>query len=165
MKFSALLSDDELYRFLLTREWEPGKRSLVSIGLNPSTADAKIDDPTIKKEVKFARAWGCGSLIKVNLFAWRSTDPSVLPGLSDPVGKDNDCYILEATRKRHAEAPLPMILCAWGNGGELHERGLKVTRMLSGMGRELLCLTKNKNGEPAHPLYQRDDSKPIPYTR
>jgi hypothetical protein len=164
MRSEATLSDDRLYRFRLVRVWGEG-RPLVVIGLNPSTADEHTDDPTIRKCVKFARAWGCGSLVMVNLFAWRSTDPKMLKSVSDPIGENNDGVILMATRDRRASVDEPMILCAWGNGGELHGRGAHVAELLRRMGRELLCLKVNENREPAHPLYQQDSATPFLYVR
>lgn len=72
---SAVFSPCGTYRYELRRTWESSLPILVTIGLNPSTADGYGDDPTIRKEIGFASRWGYGGIVKVNMFAFRSTDP------------------------------------------------------------------------------------------
>jgi hypothetical protein len=71
----ALLSEDGRYRYRLWRLWDDLAPVMVWVMLNPSTADADLDDPTIRKCIGFAKANRHGGIIVVNLFAWRATDP------------------------------------------------------------------------------------------
>lgn len=161
----ALLSHDGVYRWWLSRTWGGDglmpdhailSRPLVVIGLNPSTADALQDDPTIRRCVSFARAWGCGGLVMLNLFAFRSTDPDALLAATDPIGFANDHHLAERTANRP-------VLCAWGTGGEIRGRGAAVARSLRALGRELVCLGFTAHGHPRHPLYVKGDTKPVPF--
>jgi len=138
---------DDCYRYILTRRWDEG--SYVNfLMLNPSTADANVDDPTIRRCIGYARAWGYGSLVVTNLFAWRATDPKQLKSIMDPVGPKNDRVILETARAAH------MVIAAWGNHGNLHGRDDAVRRLLAEAGIALHCLTVSPgSGQPAHPLY------------
>src|SRR5437588_2477108 len=90
---SAVFSPDGRYRYLLTRRLGRSRRVATFIMLNPSTADAINNDPTIRKCVGFARRWGCGLLQVVNLFALRATEPRVLRAAADPVGPENSRWI------------------------------------------------------------------------
>lgn len=153
MKKSAILSADRKYRYVLTRMWDETKPTVVFIGLNPSTADEKTDDPTIRKCIGYARRWGYGQLIMVNLFAFRSTDPSLLKKAEDPVGSDNDSHI----QKYVYESDL--VIACWGNQLKLLNRDKNLTDMVP----NLFCLQRNKNGTPHHPLYLSKDITPVPY--
>jgi hypothetical protein len=90
----AVFSPDQKYRYVLWREWSGHPRRLVVIGLNPSTADATKNDPTVTRCINFAKREGCGGMIMLNLFAFRATDPGVMMEAADPVGPENDKYIL-----------------------------------------------------------------------
>ena len=114
--------------------------------LNPSTATEFEDDPTVRKCQEFARRWGHDACRVVNIFAWRSTDPAVLPSLADPIGPENDAHIVREA------ATAARIVCAWGNFGTVRGRGWQVRQMLTSYA--CWCFQINQNGEPAHPLYQ-----------
>jgi len=86
MQKGAVVDKTELYRYSLWREWNIDAPKLVFIMLNPSKADAYIDDPTLRRCIGFAKSWGFGSLTVINLFAYRSTKPSELRQVNDPVG-------------------------------------------------------------------------------
>jgi hypothetical protein len=147
---TATLSADGLYRYNLARAWSAMGESVCWVMLNPSTADADKDDPTIRKCVGFSKAWGYSSLVVVNLFAWRSTDPKGLLKAADPVGPLNDDYIVGAAQGSAA------VVCAWG----AHARGPLAPR--ARRVHELLLATKTrgtifhlgltKEGAPGHPL-------------
>lgn len=79
----AKLSADGLYRYRLGRTWCPSERGVVWVMLNPSTADAHFDDPTIRRCVGFARSWGMGWITVVNLYAFRATYPQELERCAD----------------------------------------------------------------------------------
>lgn len=145
---TATLSPDGVYRYALTRTWDARPMAMF-VMLNPSTADAMADDPTIRRCVGFATRWGCGGVVVVNLFALRSTDPSVLWDHPDPVGPDNDRVIADQLGD-HTGGP---VVAAWGAHGLLADRDRTVTEQIRGLGRDLLCLGVTKQGLPRHPLY------------
>ena len=132
------------YRYTLWRRWDPEGPLVMIIGLNPSTADARQDDPTIRRCIGFARDWGYGGLVVTNLFAFRATYPADLKAAADPVGPRNDAWI------RRMAGQVEIIVAAWGNDGLWLDRSERVQKMLAG---RLHCLRLNAGGEPAHPLY------------
>jgi hypothetical protein len=148
---TAISTTDERYRFNLTRAWTAGEGTVCWVMLNPSTADADQDDPTIRKCVGFSKAWGYKRLVVVNLFAWRSTDPKGLRSAPDPIGDGNDHYI------REASATADLVVCAWGanapKNGPWADRAFRVRLMLLGpQGRPIFHLGLTKGGQPSHPL-------------
>lgn len=153
MDKSAILSADRKYRYVLTRILDETKPTVVFIGLNPSTADEEVDDKTIRKCIGYAKRWGYGKLIMVNLFAFRSTDPSMLKRVEDPVGLDNDSYIQKCVSESN------LVIACWGNHGKLLNRDKVLMDSLP----NLVCLKRNKNGTPHHPLYLSKDITPVPY--
>jgi hypothetical protein len=142
---TASLCACRAYRYTLTRRWGPGSL-LPWIMLNPSTADALANDPTIRRVMKFARRWGYGGIIVVNLFALRSSDPKVLRGHLDPVGLWNDEVI------QNACFPASRWIAAWGAGGVLHDRDQEVCRALASWAGAARCLGLTANRSPKHPL-------------
>ena len=130
------------------------KKTVLFIGLNPSTADEKIDDPTIRRCINYAQKWGYGSLLMVNLFAYRATIPTVLKNVKNPIGNDNDLHITELLKK------VDLAVAAWGNEGSLLNRDEDIKKIIP----NLMCLKINKSGQPAHPLYQKKDLKLIKYS-
>lgn len=150
MHQSATISRCGQYRYLLTRTWDQNLPPVVFIGLNPSTADDRRNDPTIRRCISFARLWNAGGVVMVNLFAYRSTDPVALKSVPDPIGPENDDWLLKTT----CEAPI--VIAAWGVNAPL----LRVNQV-----RELVpyaChLGMTKSGQPRHPLYVRRDIEPV----
>jgi hypothetical protein len=151
---SAVLSPCRLYRYELWRCFAPGP-TVAFVGLNPSTADETTDDATIRKCVGFAKRWGYGSLVMVNLFAWRATDPRDMLKVADPVGPLNDATL------RRLYATVGILIAAWGNDGKHLGRDKAVMEMLP----NLHCIKRNKDGSPAHPLYQPGNSTPFPMNK
>ena len=139
-------SADELYRYKLSITWDDSLWRIMFLMLNPSTADAVKNDPTVKRCERRAESLGYGCLMVGNLFAFRSTDPDALQTARDPVGPRNDAALLEMSREADT------IVCAWGGqAGRLGaERAAYVKSLLRG--RELHYL-KMSNGVPWHPLY------------
>ena len=125
--------------------------------LNPSTADAVRDDPTIRRCIGFARAWGYRRLVVTNIFALRATLPSALRGAADPVGPRNDRYILRAARDADR------VVCAWGVHGALGNREAEVLALLRDLALENLGLTQG--GYPRHPLYVAGLTVPSRYEK
>ena len=151
---NATFSDCRKYRYALSRTWNGKKKTILFIGLNPSTADEKIDDPTIRRCINYAQNWGYGSLLMVNLFAYRATLPTELKNVKNPIGNDNDLHILELSKKAD------LAVAAWGNEGTLLNRDKEIKKILP----NLMCLKINKSGQPVHPLYQKKDLKLIKYS-
>ncbi|MFE0207053.1 DUF1643 domain-containing protein [Streptomyces sp. NPDC058985] len=135
------------YRYLLTRIWDPSVPPVVYVMLNPSTADALTDDPTIRRCRGFARREGAGGLVVVNLFALRSTDPRALTRHPDPVGPHNNAFIRQAVSGAHR------VIAAWGAAGVQDGRGEAVTGLLRARGAAVYCLGWTATGQPRHPLY------------
>lgn len=150
---AARFSDDRVYRYTLTRVWDEGKKHVAFVGLNPSTADERTDDPTIRRCIRFARDWGYGGLLMVNLFALRATDPKALLEHDDPVGPDNDTVL----RTVHARSAL--IVAAWGANSAAGDRATNVAGELLIRGFTVLDLTKH--GHPRHPLYMPTAAVPL----
>jgi len=121
--------------------------------LNPSTADERTDDPTIRRCIGFARDWGYGGVEIVNIFALRATDPRELRRAGDPIGRMNDVHMTRAAERSNA------VVIAWGVHGTLLCRGAAALELLSPRAR-LLALGWTLAGEPRHPLYLRRDVRP-----
>ena len=156
----AVISDCGGYRYLLTRTWNDAAPAVLFVMLNPSTADATVDDATIRRCVGFARAWGCGELRVLNLFAWRATDPRDLRLAADPVGPQND-HMLAAEAWKASQAPGGITVCAWGAGGGFRDRDRAVLGILRHARPQ--CLRATADGLPSHPLYQPRGLRPVPY--
>lgn len=152
---SAVFSQDLVYRYTLARIWNPRLSAVNFVLCNPSTADADRLDPTLRRCVGFARAWGYGGMIITNIFALRSTDPAGLRRVDDPIGADNDAQILRAADM--FSAVRGRIVCGWGVHGAYLGRGEQVRRLLRD--RALWCLGTTRGGHPRHPLYLRTDTR------
>ncbi|WP_439882182.1 DUF1643 domain-containing protein [Pontibacter sp. MBLB2868] len=148
MEKAAVISKDERYRYVLWRIWDSELKHVTFIGLNPSYADGRTDDPTIKKLIKLTKSWGYGGFYIVNLFALRATDPNTLYHSPNPTGNDNDEYI-----KKYSETATKIILM-WGNHGVLKNRDKEVLGLIHSP----YCIGYNKNGTPKHPLYLKSNS-------
>jgi hypothetical protein len=156
----------DCYRTLLTRTWDPDRPRVCFVMLNPSTADANTNDPTVAKDIRLARAWGFGGLDVVNMFAWRATDPAELLNVPDPVGPNNAATII-------ANASGRTVVCAWGRiDPRLYERHAahveRVINTLVGLtavapDTQLRALGYTKDGSPRHPLYMREDTVLLPF--
>ncbi len=155
------------YRYTLSRPamapltTQPGWKPLAFCMLNPSTADAQSDDPTIRRCRYFAERWaeqhGTAGMVVVNLYALRSSDPAVLKRHADPVGPQNDQWI-----KSVASECSGVMVCAWGaNADPL--RAAHVVQMLQDAGIKLLCLGTTREGHPRHPLYVKGDTPLVEY--
>jgi hypothetical protein len=124
--------------------------------LNPSRADAVVDDPTIRRCIGFAHTWGFGGLEVVNLFAYRTANPTELSQADDPIGAENDFYLM-SLRER-----VEQIILAWGNWGSLQGRDRTVMHLLSNQ-ETMYCLGLTKAGSPKHPLYIKRDVLPMAF--
>ena len=130
------------FRYLLWRTWDARLPRACFIMLNPSTADAITNDPTISRCISFTTAHACGGLDVVNLFAHRSTDPKLLARTQEARGRANEAYIARAIGR------CTLAVAAWGVRGNGHWQDVAALR-----GVPLLCLGETQRGEPRHPLY------------
>lgn len=157
---SAVFSPCGRYRSLLTRDFDGGEGTVLWIGMNPSTAAAEVDDPTVRRETDFSRRWGFRRFVKANVMDYRATHPRDLtaPGVV-PCSPEN----LPIIREQAAQAGL--IMLAFGAlAPALRVHGEACVRALRDDGRALHCLGLTKNGAPRHPLYMRKDCEPIRYS-
>lgn len=152
MQRSANFSRCRRYRYALWRRWAPGDDYVLLVGLNPSTADHRRDDPTIRRCIGFARDWGYSGLCVANLFALRATYPEDLLADPEPVGPRNDQWLRRLARDAS------LVVGGWGNHGRHQDRAARVRAWLPG----LHCLRLNQSGEPAHPLYLPRELRPFP---
>jgi hypothetical protein len=150
-KRTATFSDCEKYRYTLEIVWNDKLGLMHMIALNPSTADERQDDPTLRRVKSFAHLWGYGGIIMTNLFAFRSTDPKIMRTQTDPIGSENNRLLLE-TRDR-----CPFAIAGWGNHGAFMDRGNWVRQNI----RDLHCFRLTQAGQPEHPLYMPGNIKPI----
>ena len=148
---AADISECGTWRYTLTRLWSKDTPPLPVCMVNPSTADAFVLDPTIKRVVGFAQREGFGGILITNLFALRSTDPEGLKTAADPVGPAND-HALTSIFEGSAARRLP-VLVGWGKHGRLFGREAKVIAMAQKAGAVLVSLGENGDGTPRHPLY------------
>ena len=153
----AIFSEDRRYRYWLDRHWGDAGTHATWIMLNPSTADALEDDPTIRRCISFTKAWGLDGLIVVNLFALRSTDPKTLTSDPDPVGPSTDEFI------RQAVMPWSVVVAAWGAHQMTAPRAAEVLAIIEERQSGIGCLGVTKAGHPRHPLYVRGDAELTEY--
>lgn len=146
---SAVISADGVYRYRLERLWGP-EHAQPFIMLNPSTADAELDDPTIRRCIGFAQREGRGGIIVMNLYGLRATNPEALRKAQNPIGPENDGHI-GALAGWAARAGVP-IICAWGTNAA-QSRADRILRLLSHENAQATCLGKTAAGRPKHPLY------------
>jgi hypothetical protein len=158
---TADLSPDGGYRYALTRHWDPTRPWITFIMLNPSTADACVTDATIRRCRDYARRWGGGGLLVLNLFALRATDPRQLSRCPQPVGAHNDAVI--ATWLRDPRTDPQRVIVAWGAHGGLHGRDRQVLALLRQHDITPHCLRRTRTGQPQHPLRLPATLAPIPY--
>jgi hypothetical protein len=145
---AATISADRLYRYSLTRRWADAGPIATFLMLNPSTADSEVDDNTIRRDIGFARSWGCAGMRALNLYAYRSTSPRVLWTVPDPVGPENDAHLTRAAQ-RAQDRGWPLV-AAWG----ANARPDRVAAVLALPGMTALqALGVTKDGAPRHPLY------------
>ena len=150
----ADISADQKYRYSLWRSWDPSAGTCLFLMLNPSTADANNDDPTIAKCIRYAKSWGYGTLLVGNLFAFRAADKQVMKRQTDPVGPRNDESLLRLIQRAN------ITIAAWGTDGGHLGRARAVLDILEPFG-EIHCLRRNMNGTPGHPLYLPEHLRPV----
>lgn len=153
---SAVISDCGRYRYTLERPLAPKPLNwLLWVMFNPSTADATIDDPTIRRVMGFTRRWGYQGALVGNLYAYRATKPADLLREPDRVGPINDEHLNQLALRASR------IVIAWGaNADRERKRADDVERMLRRRV-PLYALGLTAGGQPVHPLYQPQDAELI----
>jgi len=150
---------EKKYRFLLWRKWKWGdmivRPKMVNfIMLNPSTADAETNDPTVERCQRRAQMMGYDGVYVTNLFAYRATDPKALKKVLDPVGKGNDKTILSVALASD------MVIYAWGAGGHYLGRDNEIMTLLRTRNIFAYAIARNSDGAPKHPLYTSYELQP-----
>lgn len=157
---SAVFSDCGRYRYRLTESWDRSKSAVAFLMMNPSVASEEFSDPTLRKTGTYARAWGFGAQIIVNVHAYRATDSRKLLETPDPVGPENDSHIWVAAREAQC------VVLAYGQPPRpLRPRAAGLVIRLMTAGFSLRYLNLSKDGTPCHPLYLPGDLKPKPWTK
>lgn len=154
MEKSAYFSPDRVYRYSLWRVWDKSKGYAQFIGLNPSTADETIDDPTIRRCMSFAKDWGYGGLCMTNLFAFRATEPKDMKAYHEPIGAKNNQWLLGCAEKAE------VVVACWGVHGTHVGRDKEVKSMIP----DLCYLSLTKDNHPGHPLYLKKTLVPVKWT-
>lgn len=153
----AVYSDCALYRYSLTRVWNPEARRIAFVMLNPSKADERRNDPTVARCEARARVWGFGAFRVINIFAWCATDPRDLRRAAFPEGRDNEATLV--TSAGWAD----LLVAAWGVHGAHRGRGALTAKLLAGCGTPVHHLGLTKDGHPRHPLYLPFAQQPEPW--
>ena len=151
----AEISADGLYRYCLYREWGPNQAHLMWVMLNPSTADATKDDPTIRRCINYSKAWGYARMVFLNVFALRATDPKELALAEDPVGPLNDRFL--ETFSNDAR----QVIAAWG--GSFPKKYAPRVEQVEGLlvrDGDVHCLGTTLAGQPKHPVRLPSDLEP-----
>lgn len=162
-KARAVISECGRYRYELRRPLESmlrWHRPILWIMLNPSTADAYKDDPTIRRCINFSKTWGMTQLLVGNLYALRATDPKALrapPGGIDAVGPLTDAHL----DKMACEAEV--IVLAWGQLGPDKKRAESLVARLAAYRHRMHVLGYTLSGVPRHPLMMPKTTELQPY--
>lgn len=160
----AVISPCGRYRYSLTRGWDPARAPVLFVMLNPSTADATKDDPTIRRCVGFARRWGAGGIEVCNLYPWRETNPRGLPRGVEVFGDPGHQANADAIRAAVARAGI--VVAAWGAyPGPWPSQPNVIAALLRECRAYTQALGLTKDGAPRHPLYVRADAALIPFER
>jgi hypothetical protein len=161
----AAFSDCQRYRYWLSRSWGGGVGygpGVLWIGMNPSTADADVDDPTVRREIGFTQRWGFHTYMKCNVMDYRATSPKRL--LEKGVLPSSPQNI--PTIMRLAERADRIIVCYGVLPPKLQPYADDVVALLDGAGHEMWCLGFSRDGRfPKHPLYLKNDTQLIPFRR
>jgi hypothetical protein len=155
VKTGAIISACGQYRYHLWRQWNASLACMCWLMLNPSSADDKEDDPTIRKCIGFAKRHDCGGISVRNVFALRATDPTGLLRHPDPFGPENEDYLMSARNV----SLLTILVLGWGTkkGGKRLAHHYKRAENACVI-QKPYCFGVTKDGDPGHPLYLPYDS-------
>jgi hypothetical protein len=154
----AVFSPCQRYRYQLSRTWQnfDYPHVVAFILMNPSTADVRVNDPTVAKCCRFAQRWGYDGVLIGNVCAYRSTDKRTLPMDGSAIGDENPEYLLRIAKRANkivmAYGQLPPPLRPVGEGTVCYLRLMNF---------DLHVLKLGKNDVPMHPLYLKEDLQPV----
>lgn len=149
----------ELRRAISLKIGVEDRGSVLFVMLNPSTADATNDDPTIRRCKAFAREWNFSELIVGNLYSLRATDPALLRAAESPNAAANPDHVRALAREADR------VVVAWGASAAFDEEHINFMVDHCFEGVPLFCLGRTKEGHPRHPLYVKADVQPIVFKR
>jgi hypothetical protein len=165
----AMRSKCGLYRYELGGDIGPAEpllaiaravRMILWIMLNPSTADASEDDPTLRTITAFSEIWGYNRLMVGNLYAYRTPFPREMFRAAkagvDVVGPENNTFLTQMVERVRASGG--RVMAAWGGNAKI----ARVQEVASLVG-EMHCLRTNSDGSPVHPLFQPHTLVPVPW--
>lgn len=145
----AVFSDDRRHRYWLWRVWDRSHPLLVTCMFNPSTADAQKDDPTISRLCGFARRWGYGGVLVVNLHSLRSSDPRAVRDAGKASWGDAQPTAIGHALAIAADQGTPALV-AWGTLPTLEETLPFIEA--AGDDVDLICLGTTSDCSPKHPM-------------
>ena len=162
MEKAAWLSGCEKYRYMLSRTWREDGLLYAYFGINPSTADANVDDATVRKWIGFTERNGGKGFLVGNAFAYRATDVKELAGCDDPVGG--------AANLGHIKALIgaaDILVPCWGNTSKVpgplrHNISALMLELLES-GKPVKIFGRTKSGDPKHPLMLGYDTALVDY--
>lgn len=153
------------YRYILGTR---GKKPLICVGINPSTAAPDALDPTLQSAQRIALANGYDSFLMFNVYAQRATRPEDMDQVCNAaLHRENMAafrYVLEQVGAGYA----PAVWAAWGTIIEkrpyLRDCVRDMVAIGEAYGAQWLCAGKcSKKGHPHHPLYLRKEEKVRPF--
>jgi hypothetical protein len=162
---SAVISDCGLFRYRLDRVVSIfGGPTVALVGVNPSKADATVNDATIRKDIGFGERLGWARIIKANKFAFRATDVRALRTTSDPIGPENDRYLREIFKAAD------LIVPCWGAvlgklPPHLRERWKIVAGLMEQSRKPIRCFGIANDGQPRHTLMLAYDTPLVEWVR
>ena len=146
------------YRYILGTR---GKKPLICVGINPSTAAPDALDPTLQSAQRIALANGYDSFLMFNVYAQRATRPNDMEQSCNPALHEEN---RKAFRYLLSLSPAPALWAAWGN--LIEKRGYLMDCLrdfaadASGTGaRWFTAGPPLKSGHPHHPLYLKGNTK------
>lgn len=160
-KSGACISTDTKYRYTLSRVWDNEMPTMVWVMLNPSTADHSVDDQTIRKCCGFARRHGCGSIVVVNCFAYRATDPKELVKAQDPIGPLNTDFIRATLRVAFQRGWI--VVAGWGRFPSRKVEALADPTIKEVQKMQVESFGTTKEGYPRHPCMLGYDTQRSPW--
>ena len=150
------------YRYILGTR---GRKPLICIGINPSTAQPDALDNTLKSVERIALGNGFDSFIMFNVYAQRATDPDDMEANCNmSLHSEN----MKAFRYVLSISKAPAVWAAWGTIIEKRDYLPECLRDMLSAGKEYgakwYCAgAVSKRGHPHHPLYLRKDEKLKPF--
>ena len=140
------------YRYILGTR---GRKPLICMGINPSTAAPDALDPTLQSAQRIALSNGYDSFLMFNVYAQRATRPDDMERSCNPVLHAEN---RKAFRYLLSLSPAPALWAAWGN--IIEKRGYLMDCLrdfaADAQAAGAAWFTAGpllKSGHPHHPLY------------